>query len=237
MNEIILQMREVRSGYQDIEVLRGISLDIEGSRITCMIGPNGAGKSTVLKTIYGILKARAGEILFEGNRINGRRPLDILKRGICYVPQGRCIFPLMTVEENLQMGAFTRSDDQVTKDIGTLVKRFPILGERRKTLAGNLSGGEAQILAISMGLLLQPRLMLLDEPSMGLSPQSVGLIFRIIKQINEMGTTILMVEQNARRALEISHRAFVLELGRMRFDGTGEEILNNTELRKVYLGG
>jgi branched-chain amino acid transport system ATP-binding protein len=237
MNEIILQMREVRSGYQDIEVLRGISLGIESSGITCMIGPNGAGKSTVLKTIYGILKARAGEILFEGNRINGRRPLDILKRGICYVPQGRCIFPLMTVEENLQMGAFTRKDDQVTKDITALVERFPILGERRKTLAGNLSGGEAQILAISMGLLLQPRLMLLDEPSMGLSPQSVGLIFRIIKQINEMGTTILMVEQNARRALEISHHAFVLELGKIRFDGTGEEILNNTELRKVYLGG
>jgi ABC-type branched-subunit amino acid transport system ATPase component len=237
MKQAVLQMREVRSGYQDIEVLRGISLDIEGSRITCMIGPNGAGKSTVLKTIYGILKARAGEILFEGNRIDGHKALDILKRGICYVPQGRCIFPLMTVEENLQMGAFTRKDDQVTKDITALIERFPILGERRNTLAGNLSGGEAQILAISMGLLLQPRLMLLDEPSMGLSPQSVGLIFRIIKQINEMGTTILMVEQNARKALGISHHAFVLELGKIRFDGTGEEILNNTELRKVYLGG
>ena len=143
----------------------------------------------------------------------------------------------MTVEENLQMGAFTRKDDQVTKDITALIERFPILGERRKTLAGNLSGGEAQILAISMGLLLQPRLMLLDEPSMGLSPQSVGLIFKIIKQINEMGTTILMVEQNARRALGISHHAFVLELGKIRFDGTGDEILNNAELRKVYLGG
>jgi branched-chain amino acid transport system ATP-binding protein len=237
MEKAILQMQEVRSGYQDIEVLRGISLDIQSSGITCMIGPNGAGKSTVLKTIYGILKARAGEILFEGKRIDGHKPLDILKRGICYVPQGRCIFPLMTVEENLQMGAITRKDDRVTKDITALIERFPILGQRRKTLAWNLSGGEAQILAISMGLLLQPRLMLLDEPSMGLSPQSVGLIFRIIKQINEMGTTILMVEQNARRALEISHHAFVLELGKIRFDGTGEEILNNTELRKVYLGG
>ncbi len=230
-------MQEVRSGYQDIEVLKGISLDIQSFGITCMIGPNGAGKSTVLKTIYGILKARMGQILFEGRRIDGHKPLDILKQGICYVPQGRCIFPLMTVEENLQMGAFTRKDDQVTRDIAALIERFPILGERRKTLAGNLSGGEAQILALSMGLLLQPRLMLLDEPSMGLSPQSVGFIFKIIKQINETGTTILMVEQNARRALEISDRAFVLELGRMRFDGTGEEILNHAELRKVYLGG
>ena len=237
MNEILLQMRDVRSGYQDIEVLKGISLDILNSKITCMIGPNGSGKSTVLKTIYGILKARTGEILLEGERIDRQSPLEILKRGISYVPQGRAIFPLMTVEENLQMGAFTRKDNRITQDIADLIEKFPILGERRNILAGNLSGGEAQILTIAMGLLLLPKLMLLDEPSMGLSPMSVGLIFRIIKEINEMGKTILMVEQNARRALEISHHAFVLELGKMRFDGTGEEILNNTELKKVYLGG
>jgi len=237
MNEILLQMRDVRSGYQDIEVLKGISLDILNSKITCMIGPNGSGKSTVLKTIYGILKARTGEILLEGERIDRQSPLEILKRGISYVPQGRAIFPLMTVEENLQMGAFTRKDNRITQDIADLIEKFPILGERRNILAGNLSGGEAQILTIAMGLLLLPKLMLLDEPSMGLSPLSVGLIFRVIKEINEMGKTILMVEQNARRALEISHHAFVLELGKMRFDGTGEEILNNTELKKVYLGG
>ena len=237
MNEILLQMRDVRSGYQDIEVLKGISLDILNSKITCMIGPNGSGKSTVLKTIYGILKARTGEILLEGERIDRQSPLEILKRGISYVPQGRAIFPLMTVEENLQMGAFTRKDNRITQDIADLIEKFPILGERRNILAGNLSGGEAQILTIAMGLLLLPKLLLLDEPSMGLSPLSVGLIFRIIKEINEMGKTILMVEQNARRALEISHHAFVLELGKMRFDGTGEEILNNTELKKVYLGG
>ena len=237
MNEILLQMRDVRSGYQDIEVLKGISLDILNSKITCMIGPNGSGKSTVLKTIYGILKARTGEILLEGERIHRQSPLEILKRGISYVPQGRAIFPLMTVEENLQMGAFTRKDNRITQDIADLIEKFPILGERRNILAGNLSGGEAQILTLAMGLLLLPKLMLLDEPSMGLSPLSVGLIFRIIKEINEMGKTILMVEQNARRALEISHHAFVLELGKMRFDGTGEEILNNTELKKVYLGG
>jgi ABC-type branched-subunit amino acid transport system ATPase component len=237
MNEILLQMRDVRSGYQDIEVLKGISLDLLNSKITCMIGPNGSGKSTVLKTIYGILKARTGEILLEGERIDRQSPLEILKRGISYVPQGRAIFPLMTVEENLQMGAFTRKDNRITQDIADLIEKFPILGERRNILAGNLSGGEAQILTIAMGLLLLPKLMLLDEPSMGLSPLSVGLIFRIIKEINEMGKTILMVEQNARRALEISHHAFVLELGKMRFDGTGEEILNNTELKKVYLGG
>jgi len=237
MNEILLQMRDVRSGYQDIEVLKGISLDILNSKITCMIGPNGSGKSTVLKTIYGILKARTGEILLEGERIDRQSPLEILKRGISYVPQGRAIFPLMTVEENIQMGAFTRKDNRITQDIADLIEKFPILGERRNILAGNLSGGEAQILTIAMGLLLLPKLMLLDEPSMGLSPLSVGLIFRVIKEINEMGKTILMVEQNARRALEISHHAFVLELGKMRFDGTGEEILNNTELKKVYLGG
>ena len=237
MNETILQMRDVRSGYQDIEVLRGISLEVLNSKITCMIGPNGAGKSTVLKTIYGVLKARTGQILFNGERIDAQSPLEILKRGISYVPQGRAIFPLMTVEENLQMGAFTRKDDRIAKDIADLIEKFPILRERRDTLAGNLSGGEAQILAIAMGLLHSPKLMLLDEPSMGLSPQSVGFIFRVIEQINGMGTTVLMVEQNARKALGISHHAFVLELGRMSFDGTGEEILNNTELRKVYLGG
>jgi len=237
MDGIILQMRDVRSGYQDIEVLKGISLDIQGSQITCMIGPNGAGKSTVLKTVYGILRAKTGEIHFQGERIDGQSPLEILRRGICYVPQGRCIFPLMTVEENLQMGAFTRRDDRVSQDIADLIEKFPVLGQRRSTLAGNLSGGEAQILTISMGLLLQPKLMLLDEPSIGLSPQAVSLIFKIIQQINTMGTTLLMVEQNARKALEISHHAFVLELGKMRFDGTGVEILNNEELRKVYLGG
>src|SRR5512136_2577642 len=142
MNEIILQMRDVRSGYQDIEVLRGISLEVLNSKITCMIGPNGAGKSTVLKTIYGVLKARTGEILFNGERIDAQDPLEILKRGISYVPQGRAIFPLMTVEENLQMGAFTRKDDRIAKDIADLIEKFPILGERRNTLAGNLSGGE-----------------------------------------------------------------------------------------------
>ena len=237
MDGIILQMRDVRSGYQDIEVLKGISLDIQGSQITSMIGPNGAGKSTVLKTVYGILRAKTGEIHFQGERIDGQSPLEILRRGICYVPQGRCIFPLMTVEENLQMGAFTRRDDRVSQDIADLIEKFPVLGQRRRTLAGNLSGGEAQILAISMGLLLQPKLMLLDEPSIGLSPHAVSLIFKIIQQINTIGTTLLMVEQNARKALEISHHAFVLELGKMRFDGTGVEILNNEELRKVYLGG
>ncbi len=237
MENVILQMTGVRSGYQDIEVLKGISLDIQGSQITCMIGPNGAGKSTILKTVYGILRAKTGEIHFQGERIDKLSPLEILTRGICYVPQGRCIFPLMTVEENLQMGAFKRRDDRVSQDIADLIEKFPVLGQRRRTLAGNLSGGEAQILAISMGLLLQPKLMLLDEPSIGLSPQAVSLIFKIIQQINAMGTSLLMVEQNARKALEISHHAFVLELGKMRFDGTGVEILNNEELRKVYLGG
>ena len=233
MDECLLQMRDVRAGYQDIEVLKGISLGIPRSGITCMIGPNGAGKSTVLKTIYGILRARTGEILFDRERIDGRRSLEILKRGICYVPQGRSIFPLMTVEENLQMGAFTRKDSRVAKDISDLTEKFPVLGERRQTLAGNLSGGEAQILAIAMSLLLLPRLMLLDEPSIGLSPQAVRLIFSIVQQIGETGTSILMVEQNARKALEISHHAFVLELGRLRFSGAGKEVLSHPDLRKV----
>jgi branched-chain amino acid transport system ATP-binding protein len=212
-------------------------MDIFPSGITCMIGPNGAGKSTVLRTVYGILRLRGGQISFQGERIDGKKPLEIIKQGICYVPQGRSIFPLMTVMENLEMGAFTRKDSRVVRDIQSLMDQFPILSERRDTLAGNLSGGEAQILAIAMGLLLEPRLMMLDEPSIGLSPQSVNLIFKIIRQISEAGTTILMVEQNARRALEISRHAFVLELGKVKFSGTGEEILNNPELRKVYLGG
>ena len=237
MTEPLLHIRDVRSGYEDMEILKGVSMDIVSSGITCMIGPNGAGKSTVLRTVYGILRLRGGEISFEGERIDGKKPLEIIKRGICYVPQGRCIFPLMTVMENLEMGAFTRKDTRVVQDIQSLMEKFPILSQRRATLAGNLSGGEAQILAIAMGLLLQPKLMLLDEPSIGLSPQSVSLIFRITQQISETGTTILMVEQNARKALGISRHAFVLELGKVRFGGAGEEILSNAELRKVYLGG
>jgi ABC-type branched-subunit amino acid transport system ATPase component len=237
MSESLLQMRDVRSGYEDMEILKGVTMDIFPSGITCMIGPNGAGKSTVLRTVYGILRLRGGQISFEGERIDGKKPLEVIKRGICYVPQGRSIFPLMTVMENLEMGAFTRKDPRVARDIHSLMEKFPILSQRRDTLAGNLSGGEAQILAIAMGLLLEPRLMMLDEPSIGLSPQSVSLIFKIIQQISETGTTILMVEQNARRALAISRRAFVLELGKVKFSGTGEEILGNPELRKVYLGG
>jgi branched-chain amino acid transport system ATP-binding protein len=237
MTEPMLHLRDVRSGYEDMEILKGVSMDIFPSGITCMIGPNGAGKSTVLRTVYGILRLRGGQISFKGERIDGKKPLEIIKRGICYVPQGRSIFPLMTVMENLEMGAFTRKDARVARDIQSLMEEFPILSQRRDTLAGNLSGGEAQILAIAMGLLLEPRLMLLDEPSIGLSPQSVSLIFKIIQQISEAGTTILMVEQNARRALEISRQAFVLELGKVKFSGTGKEILSNQELRKVYLGG
>jgi branched-chain amino acid transport system ATP-binding protein len=237
MSEPLLHLRDVRSGYEDMEILKGVSLDLFSSGITCMIGPNGAGKSTVLRTVYGILRLRGGQIFYEGERIDGKKPLEIIKRGICYVPQGRSIFPLMTVLENLEMGAFTRKDTRAARDIQSLMEKFPILSKRRDTLAGNLSGGEAQILAIAMGLLLEPKLMLLDEPSIGLSPQSVTLIFNIIRQISDTGTTILMVEQNARRALEISRHAFVLELGKVRFGGTGEEILNNPELRKVYLGG
>ena len=237
MDAELLALDEVRAGYEEVEVLRSVSLRVRPGQIVSIIGGNGAGKSTLLKTVFGMLRPHGGSIRLSGEEIVGRRPVDILGRGVSYVPQGRCNFPAMTVEENLEMGAYTRNDPDVRRDIEAMIARFPMLGDKRAALAGTLSGGQQQILEIAIALVLHPRLLLVDEPSLGLDPRMAEAVFDTIVAINREGTTVLMVEQNAKTALSISHRGFVLELGRNRFEGTGRELLDNPEVRAHYLGG
>ena len=237
MDAELLALDEVRAGYEEVEVLRSVSLRVRPGQIVSIIGANGAGKSTLLKTVFGMLRPHGGSIRLSGEEIVGRRPVDILGRGVSYVPQGRCNFPAMTVEENLEMGAYTRNDPDVRRDIEAMIARFPMLGDKRAALAGTLSGGQQQILEIAIALVLHPRLLLVDEPSLGLDPRMAEAVFDTIVAINREGTTVLMVEQNAKTALSVSHRGFVLELGRNRFEGTGRELLDNPEVRAHYLGG
>lgn len=237
MDADLLELDGVRAGYEEVEVLRGVSLRMRAGEIVSIIGANGAGKSTLLKTIFGMVPATAGSIRLAGVEVTNRPPVELLRRGLAYVPQGRCNFPVMTVEENLEMGAYLRDDAEVGRDIDAVVARFPILGERRRALAGTLSGGQQQILEMAMALLLHPRLLLVDEPSLGLDPGMVEVVFAAIQAINREGAAVLMVEQNAKKALAISHRGLVLELGFPRFEGTGRELLDNPAVRQHYLGG
>ena len=234
--DALLVLDDVRAGYAEVEVLRGVSLEVRSGDIVSIIGANGAGKSTLLKTVFGLVTAHGGSIRLAGEELAGRPPVEVLARGVSYVPQGRCNFPAMTVEENLEMGAYTRNDAGVRRDIDAMMQRFPMLGSKRVDPAGTLSGGQQQVLEIAMALLLHPRLLLVDEPSLGLDPRMAELVFATIESINREGTTVVMVEQNAKTALSISHRAFVLELGRNRFEGTGRELLDNPEVRTHYLG-
>jgi len=233
----LLELREVVAGYEEVEVLRGVSLAVHAGEIVCIIGANGAGKSTLLRTVFGMVPPRAGAISFAGEDIARRSSLEVLRRGIGYVPQGRCNFPAMSVEENLEMGAYLRRDARVRGDIEALLARFPMLATKRREPAGALSGGQQQILEMAIALLLNPRLLMVDEPSLGLDPRMVEIVFDTLLAINRDGTTILMVEQNAKKALSVSHRGFVLELGRNRFEGTGRELLDNPDVRQHYLGG
>jgi len=233
----LLELRGVVAGYDEIEVLRGVSLAVRTGEIVCVIGANGAGKSTLLRTVFGLVRARAGTIRLAGEEIANRLPTEVLKRGVGYVPQGRCNFPAMSVEENLEMGAYLRRDAAVRRDIAASLERFPVLAARRRDLAGTLSGGQQQILEMAIALLLHPRLLMVDEPSLGLDPRMVEIVFDALLAINRDGTTILMVEQNAKKALSVSHRGFVLELGRNRFEGAGRELLDNADVRLHYLGG
>jgi ABC-type branched-subunit amino acid transport system ATPase component len=233
----LLRLDEVTAGYEEVEVLRGVSLSVEAGHIVSIIGANGAGKSTLLRTVFGMMRPRSGRIRLAGEEIGGRPPVDVLRRGIGYVPQGRCNFPAMSVEENLEMGAYLRRDAGVRADIEALFRRFPLLADKRAEPAGTLSGGQQQILEMAIALLLRPRLLLVDEPSLGLDPRMVEAVFDTILEINREGTTILMVEQNAKKALSVSHRGFVLELGRNRFEGTGQELLDDPDVRQHYLGG
>lgn len=236
-HDVILEIKDYVTGYGEIDIIRGVSVEIKRHEIACVIGPNGAGKSTLFKGIFGLIKARGGDIHFDGSEITNLAPSKILKRGLSYVPQGRCNFPAMTVRENLEMGAFIRNDDKVQKDIEGVMEKFPVLREKTNEMAGNLSGGEQQILEMGRALLLHPKMILLDEPSLGLAPKTTEVVFEKIRDINSDGTTILIVEQNAKRALSISHHAIVLELGQKRFEGTGEEIMHNEQVKRLYLGG
>ena len=234
----MLKVENINVYYGAIHALKGISVDVKEGEIVTLIGANGAGKSTILRTISGLLRTKTGNILFEGNSVASMAPEEIVKKGISQVPEGRRIFANMTVEENLELGAYIRSDKPgIRKDIDKVFERFPRLGERRKQIAGTLSGGEQQMLAIGRGLMSQPRLLLLDEPSMGLAPLLVKEIFSIIKEINASGTTILLVEQNANMALSIAHQAYVLETGRITLSGSAKELMESEEVRKAYLGG
>ena len=235
--DVILELVDYVTGYGEIDIIRGVSLGIRRHEIACVIGPNGAGKSTLFRGIFGLLKTRQGSIRFEGSDITNLAPSEILKKGVSLVPQGRCNFPAMTVRENLELGAFIRNDSHVPVDIQKVMDKFPLLRRKANEMAGNLSGGEQQILEMGRALLLHPRLILLDEPSLGLAPKTTELVFEKIRDINADGTTILIVEQNAKRALSISHHAIVLELGKKRFEGTGAEIMHNDQVKRLYLGG
>jgi ABC-type branched-subunit amino acid transport system ATPase component len=236
-DRVLLALDSVVAGYDEVEVLRGVSVVVRAGEIVSIIGANGAGKSTLLRTVFGMVRPRAGTIRFDGTDIGGRPSVEILKSGIGYVPQGRCNFPAMSVAENLQMGAYLRRDPGVRADIEALFARFPVLATKREAPAGTLSGGQQQILELAISLLLRPRLLLVDEPSLGLDPRMVELVFETIVTINREGTAVLMVEQNAKKALSVSHRGFVLELGRNRFEGTGQALLDDPDVRQHYLGG
>jgi ABC-type branched-subunit amino acid transport system ATPase component len=236
--EPLLELRDVHAGYGAYDVLRGLSLRVNPGEIVAIIGPNGAGKSTVFKTIYGFLRPRKGDVVLAGESITGRAPETMCHRGLTYVPQGRSVFPHMTVWENLELGAFVRADGAaVARDLARLATQFPVLREKRSRPAGSLSGGEQQVVELARGLMLAPRLMLIDEPSIGLAPKFVEQTFRTIAHLRNLGTTILIVEQNARRVLEIADRAYVIELGRSRLEGTGRELLDRDDVKQMYLGG
>ncbi|MDI3327335.1 MAG: ABC transporter ATP-binding protein [Alicyclobacillaceae bacterium] len=234
----MLRIRDLHVYYGVIHALKGVSLEVERGEIVTLIGANGAGKTTLLRTISGLVPPRSGEIEFEGRSIFRTPARDIVRLGVSQVPEGRRVFATMSVQENLELGAFLRRDKSgVAEDLEKVYTRFPRLRERRRQLAGTLSGGEQQMLAIGRALMARPRLLLLDEPSMGLSPILVQEIFRIIREINEAGTTILLVEQNAHMALSVSHRAYVLETGRITLSGPSSELAKSEEVKKAYLGG
>ena len=233
----LLEVRGIRAGYGKIEILKGVSMDVEAGKVVSIIGPNGAGKSTVFKTLFGLLRVTDGHIRFDGQDITNKAPADLLKAGMAFVPQGRNVFPLMSVEQNLRLGAYTRPKSKALEDdIERVYETFPMLRDARKKRASDLSGGQQQMLEMGRALLLSPKLMLLDEPTLGLAPIIFKEIFRIIENLRKLGQTILMVEQNAAQALEISDYAYVLELGENKFDGTGHAIMNDERIRKLYLG-
>ncbi len=233
----ILKVEDINVYYGAIHAIKGVSFEVNQGEVVTLIGANGAGKSTVLKTVAGLLASHTGSIEFMGQRLNGIPAHKIVPKGLALVPEGRQIFLQMTVEENLQMGAFTRPASEFDASIADVYERFPRLKERRRQVAGTLSGGEQQMLAMGRALMSKPTLLMLDEPSMGLAPILVDQIFDIIQELNRHGTTILLVEQNAQMALSVAHRGYVLETGKIVATGTGAELLENEAVKKAYLGG
>ena len=234
---MMLNVKNITVNHGKVAAVRGVSFDVEEGEIVTLIGANGAGKSTILKTISGLNKTASGEIYFEGKRIDRLLTHDIVRIGVSQVPEGRKLFPRMTVMENLEMGAYLRSSTKdVEGDFTRVFKYFPVLGDRRKQHAGSLSGGEQQMLAIGRSLMARPRLMLLDEPSIGLSPLMSQTIAKIISVINEEGVSILLVEQNAKLALKLAHRGYVLETGRIALSGAAAELLRDDAVKSAYLG-
>jgi ABC-type branched-subunit amino acid transport system ATPase component len=231
----VLEASQIVSGYGEVEILHGVSLRIEEREIVSIIGPNGAGKSTLMKAIFGLLKIRGGEIRMNGDDITGLPPQTIVRRGISYVPQSDNVFPSLSIRENLEMGAFTREDGQREK-MDEVLTLFPDLSHRLGDSASKLSGGQRQMLALARALMLDPQVLLLDEPTASLSPKMVDGIFASILDVNRSGVAILLVEQNARQALGICHRGYVLAMGQNRLEGTGKELLANDEVGKLYLG-
>lgn len=234
----MLQLKDVNVFYGVIHALKGINLHIEEGEIVTLIGANGAGKSTTLRTISGLEKMKSGSITFEGKELGKIKASDIVKLGVSHSPEGRRVFPQMSVMENLEMGAYTRNDKTgIKKDFDRVFSIFPRLLERKHQTAGTLSGGEQQMLAIARALMAKPRLLLLDEPSMGLAPIVVKEIFNIIKEINKEGTTVLLVEQNARMALKVANRAYIITNGKIDLEGSAEDLLHDEKVKKAYLGG
>ncbi|MFQ5953830.1 MAG: ABC transporter ATP-binding protein [Kiloniellales bacterium] len=232
----LLEVNGIYGGYGGADILHGVNLRVEAGEIAVVIGPNGAGKSTVMKAIFGLVAVREGHIYFGGEEITNLRTDIIVRRGMCYVPQEYNVFPSLTVKENLEMGAFIRSDD-FSAQLEGVYQIFPPLKERRRQAAGSLSGGERQMVAIGRALMLEPRLLMLDEPTAGLSPRVVELIFEQIRAINDLGISLLMVEQNAKHALSFAHRGYLMTMGRSRFEDTGPNLLANPNVAEMFLGG
>ena len=232
----MLKVSGLNASYGKIQVLKNISLEVEEGSIVTILGANGAGKTTTMKSISGLLKPQEGKIEFLGEDVTGLRPDQLLKKGVALVPEGRQILAGMTVLENLEMGAYHRRDNEINQDLEKMFARFPILKEREKQLGGTLSGGQQQMLAIARAIMSRPKLLLLDEPSMGLAPLVVADIFKIIKEINQSGTTVLLVEQNARQALKVSDYGYVLETGKIIADGKSSDLLNDPRIMEAYLG-
>jgi ABC-type branched-subunit amino acid transport system ATPase component len=238
MTETLLAAEDIHAGYGRLPILHGVTLRVGIREVVSIIGPNGAGKSTTFKVIVGLLHPQQGRVRLAGEDITGRRPDEVLRRGLAYVPQGRIVFPQMTVLENLEMGAYVERDrGRIGEALERVHRLFPVLGERARQKAGTLSGGEQQMLAIGRALMTQPRVLLLDEPSLGLSPKFLGVIFDKLAELKAAGLTMMIVEQNAVKALSVADRGYVLELGRNRFEGAGPALLADPDVKRLYLGG